>query len=128
MHRNAKLALSVLAATSMVALAGCTAAGGSTDGDSQSLKIVYQKTDSFTALDELFTKIKPEFEAANPGVTVELEPIQANDYSTKLALSQKSAETAPDVFYEDTFRLRSDIDAGYLLNIDDQLADWDEWG
>ncbi|ASD21145.1 multiple sugar transport system substrate-binding protein [Cryobacterium sp. MP_3.1] len=129
MHRNAKLALSVLAATSMVALAGCTAAGGDADGDSQSLKIVYQKTDSFTALDELFTKIKPEFEAANPGVTVELEPIQANDddYSTKLALSQKSAETAPDVFYEDTFRLRSDIDAGYLLNIDDQLADWDEW-
>ena len=130
MHRNAKLALSVLAATSMVALAGCTAAGGDGgDGDSQSLKIVYQKTDSFTALDELFTKIKPEFEKANPGVTVELEPIQANDddYSTKLALSQKSAETAPDVFYEDTFRLRSDIDAGYLLNIDDQLAEWDEW-
>jgi multiple sugar transport system substrate-binding protein len=130
MHRNAKLALSVLAATSMVALAGCTAAGDNADGGSQSLKIVYQKTDSFTALDELFTKIKPEFEAANPGVTVELEPIQANDddYSTKLALSQKSAETAPDVFYEDTFRLRSDIDAGYLLNIDEQLADWDEWG
>jgi multiple sugar transport system substrate-binding protein len=130
MHRNAKLALSVLAATSLVALAGCTAAGGDGgDGDSQSLKIVYQKTDSFTALDDLFTKIKPEFEEANPGVTVELEPIQANDddYSTKLALSQKSAETAPDVFYEDTFRLRSDIDAGYLLNIDDQLAEWDEW-
>jgi multiple sugar transport system substrate-binding protein len=130
MHRNAKLALSVLAATSMVALAGCTAAGSDGgDGDSQSLKIVYQKTDSFTALDDLFTKIKPEFEDANPGVTVELEPIQANDddYSTKLALSQKSAETAPDVFYEDTFRLRSDIDAGYLLNIDDQLAEWDEW-
>ena len=129
MHRNAKLALSVLTATSMVALAGCTAAGDGGSSDSQSLKIVYQKTDSFSALDELFTKIKPEFEAANPGVTVKLEPIQANDddYSTKLALSQKSAETAPDVFYEDTFRLRSDIDAGYLLNIDDQLADWDEW-
>jgi multiple sugar transport system substrate-binding protein len=88
-----------------------------------------EKTDSFTALDDLFTKIKPEFEEANPGVTVELEPIQANDddYSTKLALSQKSEETAPDVFYEDTFRLRSDIDAGYLLNLDDQLADWEDW-
>jgi multiple sugar transport system substrate-binding protein len=130
MHRNAKFALSVVAATTMVALAGCTAAGeDGGDGDSQSLKIVYQKTDSFTALDDLFTKIKPEFEEANPGVTVELEPIQANDddYSTKLALSQKSEETAPDVFYEDTFRLRSDIDAGYLLNLDDQLADWEDW-
>jgi multiple sugar transport system substrate-binding protein len=133
MHRNAKMAVSVLAATSMVALAGCTVAGDDGgdggDGDSQSLKIVYQMTDSFTALDDLFTRITPEFEAANPGVTVELEPIQANDddYSTKLALSQKSAETAPDVFYEDTFRLRSDIDAGYLLNLDDQLAEWDDW-
>lgn len=130
MHRNAKFALSVVAATSMVALAGCTAAGDDdSGGDSQSLKIVYQKTDSFTALDTLFTKITTEFEAANPGVTVDLEPIQANDddYSTKLALSQKSAETAPDVFYEDTFRLRSDIDAGYLLNLDDQLAEWDDW-
>lgn len=129
MHRNAKLAVSVLVATSMVALAGCSAAGGDAGGDTKTLKIVYEKTDSFAALDTLFTKIKPEFEAAHKGVKVDLQPIQANDddYSTKLALSQQSAETAPDVFYEDTFRLRSDIDAGYLLNLDDQLAGWDDW-
>nr|WP_241982123.1 extracellular solute-binding protein [Cryobacterium ruanii] len=112
----------------MVALVGCsTAADG--DGGTQTLKIVYQETDSFTALDTLFTKIKPEFEASHDGVTVELQPIQANDddYSTKLALSQQSGETAPDVFYEDTFRLRSDIDAGYLLNLDEHVAGWDDW-
>ncbi|WP_104082461.1 extracellular solute-binding protein [Cryobacterium sp. Y11] len=128
MHRTVRLAVSVLAATSMVALVGCSPTAED-NGDAQTLKIVYQETDSFTALDTLFTKIKPEFEAAHEGVTVELQPIQANDddYSTKLALSQQSAETAPDVFYEDTFRLRSDIDAGYLLNLDDHVDGWDDW-
>ena len=127
MRRNAKLAVSVLVATSMVALAGCSSAADG--GDKQTLKIVYQETDSFTALDTLFNTIKPEFEAAHEGVTIDLQPIQANDddYSTKLALSQQSAETAPDVFYEDTFRVRSDIDAGYLLNLDDHLSTWDDW-
>lgn len=127
MHRNAKLAVSVLVATSMVALAGCSSAADG--GDEQTLKIVYQETDSFTALDTLFNTIKPEFEAAHEGVTIDLQPIQANDddYSTKLALSQQSAETAPDVFYEDTFRVRSDIDAGYLLNLDDHVSTWDDW-
>ena len=128
MHRNVRFAVSVLAVTSMVALVGCSTAADD-KGDTQTLKIVYQETDSFTALDTLFTKIKPEFEAAHNGVTVELQPIQANDddYSTKLALSQQSGETAPDVFYEDTFRLRSDIDAGYLLNLDEHVAGWDDW-
>lgn len=128
MHRNVRFAVSVLAVTSTVALVGCSTAADD-DGDTQTLKIVYQETDSFTALDTLFTKIKPEFEAVHDGVTVELQPIQANDddYSTKLALSQQSGETAPDVFYEDTFRLRSDIDAGYLLNLDEHVAGWDDW-
>lgn len=128
MRRNVKFAVAVLAGTAMFALAGCTPAAESGDGP-KTLKIVYQKTDSFTALDTLFSKVKPEFEAAHEGVTVELQPIQANDddYSTKLALSQQSAETAPDVFYEDTFRLRSDIAAGYLLNLDDQVSSWDDW-
>lgn len=121
----------MLAGASMLALAACTPAGDNADNSSspKTLKIVYAKTDSFSALDTLFTKIKPEFEAAHPGVTVELQPIQAgdDDYSTKLALSQKSAETAPDVFYEDTFRLRSDVAAGYLLNLDSHVAAWDDW-
>ncbi|MEO7586925.1 MAG: extracellular solute-binding protein [Arachnia sp.] len=136
MRGNTKLAVSVLAVAVMVGMVGCSPSpsdSGTTnspsDGGPTTLKIVYEKTDSFTALDTLFTKIKPEFEKAHKGVTVDLQPIQANDddYSTKLALSQQSAETAPDVFYEDTFRLRSDVDAGYILNLDSHLATWDDW-
>ncbi len=129
MHRTrATIGFAVVTAAA-VALVGCSADDGG-DGNADSIRIVYQKTDGFVALDNLFQKVKPEFEAANPGgVTVELEPIVADegDYGTKLALMQQSADTAPDVFYEDTFRVRSDVDAGYLLNLDDHLADWDEW-
>ena len=116
--------VTVSAAT--LAFAGCSPSGG----ESESIRVVYQKTDGFVALDELFQSVKPEFEAANPGVTVELEPIVADegDYATKLALMQQSGDTAPDVFYEDTFRVRSDVDAGYLLNLDEYVADWEDWG
>ena len=68
--------------------------------ENKTLKIVYQKSDSFTALDTVMQDAKKEFEAANSSVTVNLEPIQANDddYGTKLALAQRSPDTAPDVF------------------------------
>ncbi len=107
--------------------AGCSSAGD--DDGAATLRVAYQRTEGFVALDELFTRIVPEFEAAHPGVTVELQPIEASedDYATRLALSQQSDDTAPDVFYEDTFRVRSDIDAGYLLNLDPYLAEWADW-
>ncbi|QDG67347.1 extracellular solute-binding protein [Pseudarthrobacter sp. NIBRBAC000502772] len=118
--------------TSLIAAAGfvltaCSPAAP--EAETKTLKVVYQKTDSFTALDTLFQSAKQEFEAANQGVTVALEPIQANDddYGTKLALALRSPSTAPDVFYEDTFKVRSDVDAGYLLKLDSHLEGWKDW-
>ncbi|BAS09361.1 hypothetical protein AHiyo4_27830 [Arthrobacter sp. Hiyo4] len=118
--------------TSLFAVAGfvltaCSPAAP--EAETKTLKVVYQKTDSFTALDTLFQSAKREFEAANQGVTVALEPILANDddYGTKLALALRSPSTAPDVFYEDTFKVRSDVDAGYLLKLDSHLEGWKDW-
>src|SRR6478609_7299492 len=101
MLRRASKTVSLVAASVLV-LAACTPADPA--GGNKTIKVAYQKTDSFTALDSVFQDAKKEFEAANQGVTVELEPIQANDddYGTKLALALRSPSTAPDVFYEDT--------------------------
>lgn len=127
MHRPAKISISLLAAAALLATSACSAEQPA--AQDKTLKIVYQKTDSFAALDTLFKEAKKEFEAANQGTTVELQPIQANDddYGTKLSLALRSAETSPDVFYEDTFKLRSDVDAGYLLKLDGYLEKWDDW-
>lgn len=128
MPRPARIGAALLGVVGLLASAACSTTQPQAN-DKQTIKIVYQKTDSFTALDKVFKDAKQEFEAANAGVTVNLQPIQANDddYGTKLALTQRSPDTAPDVFYEDTFKVRSDVDAGYLLKLDGQLATWDQW-
>ncbi|MDP3953019.1 extracellular solute-binding protein [Microbacterium sp.] len=120
--------LSILAVSSLaVALSGCS--GGTSSGSDDTLRIAYQKTSSFTAMDDLMKTVKAEYEKEYPDRKVELVPIEAeqDQYFTKLALMNGSADTAPDVIYEDTFQIRSDAAAGYLLPIDDYLADWDDW-
>ena len=131
-----------LAAASALALV-LSACSGSTDGDggettsgsgggsgeATTIKVAYQKTDSFFQLHDLLAEKKTAFEAANPGVTIELVPIaaQETDYFTKLALMNGSADTAPDVIYEDTFQVRPDAAAEFLLPLDDYLAEWADW-
>ncbi len=125
--RGAPKVLTAAAVAALLALSGCS--GGSGNPDDQTLRIIYQKTGDASPLDALMQAAKEEFESANEGVTVELEPVEGTDedYNTRLALSQRSPDTAPDVFYEDTFRLRSDVEAGYLLKLDEHLDGWDEW-
>lgn len=131
MKARSTLAAATIAAVGMAGLAGCSggAPSGSDDGADESITVMYSKTDSFTALDTVLTKAKEDFEKDNPGVTVKLEPVTASDddYKTKLQLALGSGDSAPDVFYEDTFTVRSDAEAGYLLDLDDHLADWADW-
>jgi len=70
-----------------------------------------------------------KFTAAHPQATVKLQPITAseNDYYTKLQLSMRSPRTAPDMCYEDTFLINSDISAGYLTALDDRISSWPDW-
>ncbi|MDQ1215173.1 extracellular solute-binding protein [Microbacterium arborescens] len=129
MKRSTSTAAVVGIAAFSLALTSCGSGGGGGDASSDTIRVAYQKTTSFTAMDELMKKVKEEYEAANEGMTVELVPIEAeqDQYFTKLALMNGSAGTAPDVIYEDTFQIRSDAAAGYLQPIDDYLADWDQW-
>ncbi len=115
-------------AVASLALTGC-AGGSQADGGAKKIRVAYQTTATFNQMQTLMEKAKSDFEAAHEGVTVELVPIQAEgaDYYTKLALMNKSASTAPDVQYEDTFKIQSDAAAGYLLPLDDYLAKWDDW-
>ena len=103
-----------IAAVTTLVLSGCS--GSDAGAESQTIKVAYQKFGPFIALDDHLKRVKKDFEAAHKGMTVELVPIEAqeNDYATKLALMNKSAATAPDVMYEDTFRVQSDAEAGYL--------------
>jgi multiple sugar transport system substrate-binding protein len=133
-RRHGAVALSATALSISVALAGCgsSSSGGSSGaagGDATTLTVAYQRTSQFTQLDAVLKKAKTEYEAAHQGKTVKLVPIEAeqDQYFTKLALMNRSASTAPDVIYEDSFQVRSDAAAGYLAPIDEQLAKWSDW-
>jgi multiple sugar transport system substrate-binding protein len=129
-----RLRLAVVAAGTAaltLGMAGCGGSGGGSGGGegSKTIKVAYEKFGTFVQMDQHMQKVKAEFEKANPGSTVQLIPIEAaeNDYYTKLNLMQRSPKTAPDVVYEDTFLINSDIQAGYLLPLDAYLQKWADW-
>ncbi|WP_266389867.1 extracellular solute-binding protein [Streptomyces canus] len=107
-----------------------TACGGS-GSDPDTVKVSFkQSTDnSIHVMDDYLADIKKQFEKANPGKKVELVPIKAPDseYYTKLQQMLRSAKTAPDLVYEDTFLINSDITSGYLKPLDAYLAKWPDW-
>jgi multiple sugar transport system substrate-binding protein len=123
--KRSRILVAAVAASALVALAGCSSAGS---GDSKTIKVAYQDFGS-ALIDNFMKGVKKDYEAANKGDKVTLVPIKAaeNDYYTKLSLMNRSASTAPDVLYEDTFLIRSDAQAGYLEPLDPYVAKWDQW-
>lgn len=121
-------ALFTLTALTSTALAACGSGSGS---DPDTIKVSFkQSTDnSVKVMDTYLADIKKQFEKANPGKKVELVPIKAPDseYYTKLQQMLRSPKTAPDLVYEDTFLINSDITSGYLKPLDDYLAKWKDW-
>lgn len=121
----------VLLASTLTAAATLTACSDSSGSDPDTLKVSFkQSTDnSIKVMDEYLADIKKQFEKANPGKEVELIPIKAPDseYYTKVQQMLRSPKTAPDLVYEDTFLINSDITSGYLKPLDPYLAKWPDW-
>jgi multiple sugar transport system substrate-binding protein len=122
----------VTAGLAVVALAlplvSCSS-GASGSGDAKTIKIVYRNYSDFQQMDTFMKSVQKEFEAANPGITVQLTPVSSldSDYLAKVQLMQRSPSTAPDVLFEDSFNVNADAAAGYLLPIDDYLFTWSDW-
>jgi multiple sugar transport system substrate-binding protein len=120
------LTIAALAALALTGTVACSSGGGNS---AKTITVAYQKFGSFVQLDNEMKKVKGEYEKAHSGYTVKLVPIEApeNDYYTKLSLMNRSPSTAPDVMYEDTFLVNTDIQAGFLAPVDDYLAKWPDW-
>ncbi|MFI9616615.1 extracellular solute-binding protein [Streptomyces sp. NPDC052023] len=126
-----KASLPAVLALAVAAAGTLTACGGGAGSDPDTVKVSFkQSTDnSVKVMDTFLADIKKQFEKANPGKKVELVPIKAPDseYYTKLQQMLRSPKTAPDLVYEDTFLINSDITSGYLKPLDPYLAKWQDW-
>ncbi|MEV6754064.1 extracellular solute-binding protein [Streptomyces sp. NPDC051214] len=121
----------LLLATALVAAGTLTACGGDSGDDPDTVKVSFkQSTDNqVKVMDTFLADIKKQFEKENPGKKVKLVPIKAPDseYYTKLQQMMRSPKTAPDLVYEDTFLINSDITSGYLKPLDTYLNKWKDW-
>ncbi|MFC7404306.1 extracellular solute-binding protein [Georgenia alba] len=109
----------------LLPLAAC-AEGGS---GPNTLRITYQQFGSGTIMRDYLTGVIETYTAEHPEVSVELVPLVAaeEDYFTKNELMMSSARTTPDLVYEDTFILHSDVAAGYLRPLDEYIEQWELW-
>lgn len=105
------------------------AAGCAPENGHQHLRIAYQQFGSTRLMEAWITRTAATFSADHPQVVIDLVPIVAaeNDYFTKNELMMGSAATSPDLVYEDTFILLSDVDAGYLVPLDAWTDAWVDW-
>lgn len=121
----------VLALTAVLAAGTLTACGSDSGRDRNTIRIVFKKdTDkSVTVLDDYVEEVAAEFEKKYPGKKAELLPVQASDqdYNAKIQQMMRAPRTAPDVVYEDSFLIKSDIKSGYLRPLDPYLAKWKDW-
>ncbi|MGW2571863.1 extracellular solute-binding protein [Streptomyces sp. NPDC001537] len=117
--------------TTALAATTLTACGNGSGSSPDTLKVSFkQSTDnSIKVMDGYLADIKKQFEKKYPGKKVELVPIKAPDseYYTKLQQMLRSPRTAPDLVYEDTFLINSDITSGYLKPLDPYLDKWPDW-
>ncbi|MER0244580.1 extracellular solute-binding protein [Streptomyces sp. HSW2009] len=120
----------ILAASLTLAATSLTACGAF-GNDPHTIKVVYlRNTDNEVRhMDAYLSAVKKEFERTHRGEKVKLIPIQAAqpDYWVKIQQMMRSAKTTPDVVYEDTFIINSDVASGYLRPLDRELARWPAW-
>ena len=62
-------------------------------------------------------------------VEIELQGIVGSDsdYFTKLQTQMQDTSTSPDIFFEDTFQLNTDIAAGYVADMTSYTGSWEDW-
>ncbi|MFG1710528.1 extracellular solute-binding protein [Nonomuraea sp. M3C6] len=114
----------------LAAVAGCGAddPAQNTSG-SKELEVLYKVDVTWPHLEKMLTDAKKQYETAHPGVKIKLTPVQGTNeaYYTKLALLNRSPDSAPDLYYHDTFQVNADVAAGKLAPLDDYLAKWPDW-
>lgn len=120
-----KVRAALLISTMTMAVSACGAAGD----DPNTISVAYHRYGNTQDVDTWMQRVKKQYEKTHPGKHVKLEPVVApeGEYLSKLQLRLRSGSTAPDVIYEDSFNVNTDVEAGYLEPLDARLANWPAW-
>lgn len=99
--------------------------------DKTTLTIMYWDSTDDKENDDAYQWIMHAYEGWEKKDQVTLELLaqtgSSNDMFTKANLMMQSEDTAPDIYFDDSFQAVSDAAAGYLMDLTQGLADWDTW-
>jgi multiple sugar transport system substrate-binding protein len=125
-----KIVAAVLCAAMVSSLAGTVCVVKAEEGKTK-LVIAYRDGDDTGEENYMYKWIMDSYEnwEKKDEVELELQTIVASDsdYTTKIQVEMQDSSTCPDVFFEDTFQLNTDVAAGYVADITDKVASWDAW-
>jgi multiple sugar transport system substrate-binding protein len=132
--RKGRVAALVILGVSVIA--GCGGASSATvssnKGNAKVIKVAYGSTyvfDTTGLTNKWWNQVAKQFEAQNPGIKVQLEPIPGsyNDIVNKLSLLYRSPSTAPDVAEIPTGQIGLWQSSGYLRPLDSYLSGASWW-
>jgi multiple sugar transport system substrate-binding protein len=130
-------AIAVLLVAVAVGIAACGGASSNSgvspsSGKAKVIKVAYGSTyvfDTASLTNKWWNQVAKQFEAANPGIKVQLVPIPGsyNDIVNKLSLLYRSPSTAPDVAEIPTGQIGLWQSSGYLRQLDSFLPSTSWW-
>ncbi|MCI2957524.1 extracellular solute-binding protein [Agromyces atrinae] len=119
-HSMMRAAAVVTAAASLVVLSGCSQSGGADDG---TVTMTWWHNGTDDPLNGFWEEVASEFEADNPGVTIDVTAVQNEELKTKVAVALQ-ANNAPDIFQQwGGGQMADQVAAGKLLDISDDVTD-----
>ncbi|WP_207457294.1 ABC transporter substrate-binding protein [Desertivibrio insolitus] len=107
----------------VVALAGCSAAGSEGSGGDGNVTMTLWQNSTTGPGQEFWDKTAADFEAENPGVTIDVQSIQNEDLDGKLQTALNSGD-APDIFLQrGGGKMQAMVAAGQLKDLTDGISD-----
>ncbi|GAB2511133.1 ABC transporter substrate-binding protein [Paramicrobacterium agarici] len=127
MKRRHLVALTTSAMVVAAGLTACSTGQEAKDGPATITILEYQQARA-DVLEELIPEFEKAMSAKGKDITVKLNAdiLPDSDVNTKLT-QQLHAGTAPDVIDTGGSNITGWAAAGYLLELDDYLTDWDGW-
>jgi raffinose/stachyose/melibiose transport system substrate-binding protein len=122
-----RCASAVVALTALTAvLAGCSDDGGtgSTEASKGPVTLTWWHNGTNDPLKGLWQKVADEFEAAHPGVTVEVSPVQNEELQKTKIPAALQADNPPDLYQQwGGGELADQVAAGKVMDISDKVQD-----
>jgi raffinose/stachyose/melibiose transport system substrate-binding protein len=108
----------------MALLAAVAACGNGSSGQSQNVKLVWWHNASEDPGKTFWAQVAKDFHTAHPNITVEVVPIQNEQFTTKIPVALQSS-SPPDVYQQwGGGQLADQVQAGRVLDITNDVKPW----